>query len=139
MQIIQSYNARYIIGDHFDNLINEIDKRTETFILKSTDQDEIDSVNSSRAELIRKIESLKEECLSNNVDIQEEFEQSWDLLIDDKRIKYETKLDLFKRDLLKLDCLVVDDATFKIGCSLWITPWFNTKRKIDFLRFLIYF
>ena len=135
--LIKSYNARYIIGEHFDCLINEIDMRAEIILAKTTDQNEIDLVNNLREELINKIQMLKEDCLSDNVDIQNAFEDAWNVLIDDQSIAYEIKLDIFKKNLIKRDCIIVNDPKFKIGCSIWITDWYNDKKQIDFLRFKI--
>ena len=136
---IESYNARYIIAEHFDIIINEIDQRTEEIICKTKVQKELNLVNKFRDEQISMIESLKCENLKNAENIQSSFEQKWDNLIEEKNVNYNQKLDKLKYDLIRQDCVIVYDSRYIIGHSVWITKWFNNNSQIKFLRFFEFF
>lgn len=137
---IKSYNARFIIGEHFDNLINKIDIRTEEILNKIMKISKpTETINTMRDEFISKVKDLKEFNLRENTMSQDEFEKKWQHLIDDETIEYEDKLDQFKVDLIRNDIIILEDNQSLNKCSLWILNWFNTKQHIEFLRYyLIY-
>ncbi len=135
---IESYNARFIIADHFDLIINLIDQITEEILCNCKEQNCIDLINKLREEQILKIELLKSENLKNTEQIQSSFEEKWEKLIKEKSIDYNQKLEIFKRDLIRQDCVIVEDSKYIIGHTIWITKWFNDKKMADFLRFLFF-
>ena len=133
---VQSYNARFIIGDHFDELIFIIDIRTEKLLQATTNKKTASSINELRNKLVTQINALKDYNLSVNPYEQDDFVKKWQTLIDDENTEYESKLDLFKTDLIANDCVILTDSRFSIQCSVWILNWFSTRKHVEFLRLL---
>jgi hypothetical protein len=134
---IESYNARFIIGEHFDDIINKIDIKTEEILKKIKNLKPTDAINNLRDEFIAKVNDLKDFNLRNCVINQDEFEKKWQHLIEDDNIEYAAKLDQIKVDLIKNDAIILESNESIIKCSLWILNWFNNKNQIEFLRYAL--
>ena len=112
----KNINSRLMIVDHFDEIINEIDIKTETLFLdQSLTEETKNKLNEIRDEQIEKIKEIKEinlNLLQNNE--QEEFE------------------DLEK--IIHFDCVLLEQPKSENGLVLWITSWFYNQENLDFLR-----
>ena len=112
----QSQNQRLMIVDHFDNIINEIDIKTETLLMdQSLTEETRNKLNEIREKQIEKIKEIKEinlNLLQNNE--QEEFE------------------DLEK--IIHFDCVLLEQPKSVNGLVLWITSWFYNQKNLEFLR-----
>jgi hypothetical protein len=133
----ETLNARFIIAEHFDSLINKIDIRTEEILIKIIKNSKpTEAINTLRDGFISKINDLKDFNLNNNTLSQTEFEEKWQHIIDNNNIDDEDKLDQIKTDLIKNDVIILEDNQSLIKCSLWILNWFNTKKHIEFLKYI---
>lgn len=133
----ETYNARFIIAEHFDSLINKIDIRTEEILIKKIKNSKpTEAINTLRDGFISKINELKDFNLNNNTLSQTEFEEKWQHIIGKNNINFEDKLDQLKADLIKNDVIILEDNQSLIKCSLWILNWFNTKKHIEFLKYI---
>ena len=112
----QSQNQRLMIVDHFDNIINEIDIKTETLLMdQSLTEETRNKLNEIREKQIEKIKEIKEinlNLLQNNE--EEELE------------------DLEK--IIHFDCVLLEQPKSVNGLVLWITSWFYNQKNLEFLR-----
>ena len=112
----QNQNPHLMIIDHFDDVINQIDIKTETlFSDQSLTEEKRNKLNEIREKQIEKIKEIKEinlNLLQNNED--EELE------------------DLEK--LIHFDCVLLEQPKSLNGLVLWITSWFYNKETLEFLR-----
>jgi hypothetical protein len=112
----QNQNRQLMIIDHFDEIINEIDIKTETLLQDQCLTEETrNKLNEIREKQIEKIKELKEinlNLLQNNEN--EELE------------------DLEK--LIHFDCVLLEQPKSFNGLLLWITSWFYHKENLEFLR-----
>jgi hypothetical protein len=111
----QNLNQHLMIIDHFDDVINQIDIKTETLL-----QDQMllekkrNKLNDIREKQIEKIKEIKE--INLNILQNEE----------------ETKEDLEK--LIHFDCVLLEQPKSENGLVLWITSWFYNKENLEFLK-----
>ena len=112
----QNQSHRLIINDHFDDVINQIDIKTETLFLdQSLTVETRNKLNEIREKQIEKIKEIKEinlNLLQNNE--QEELE------------------DLDK--LIHFDCVLLEQPKSLNCLLLWITSWFYNQKDLEFLR-----
>jgi hypothetical protein len=110
----QNQNPRLIVNDHFDNIINQIDIKTETLLQdQSLTNETRNKLNQIRDEQIEKIKEIKEINL-NLLDTNENE-------------------DLEK--LIHFDCVLLEQPKHSLnGFVLWITSWFYNKENLEFLR-----
>ena len=125
-----------IIESHFDYLINEVMKRSEVALARKIDS----AIQNSNADLmLTQVRYLKEYNvnLASKIVNSAEIEAKWNELLD-KATDYdhEEKLDLLMRILIKNDAILVNDSQSELGCSLWITDWYNSRHNADFLKYL---
>ena len=110
------FNSRLMIVDHFDDIINQIDIKTETLLQdQGLTEETRNKLNEIREEQIEKIKEIKEinlNLLQNNE--QEEFQ------------------DLEK--LIHFDCVLLVQPKSVNGYVMWITSWFYNKENLEFLR-----
>ena len=113
----QSLNSRLIISDHFDDIINQIDIKTETLLQdQNLSKETKNKLNEIRDEQIEKIKEIKE--INLNI-LQNEGE--------------ELELDLEK--LIHFDCVLLEQPKNSLnGFILWITSWFYDQANLEFLR-----
>ena len=111
----QNLNQRLIITDHFDDIINQIDIKTETLLVKKIFSEEIrKELNKIRDEQIEKIKEIKEINLSflQNNEEEEDLEK-----------------------LIYFDCVLLEQPKNSLnGFVLWITSGFYNRENLEFLR-----
>ena len=105
------------IIDHFDDVINQIDIKTETLLMDQSLTEEIrKELNEIRDEQIEKIKEIKEINLNLLQNNEEE----------------ELELDLEK--LIHFDCVLLEQPKSVNGYVIWITSWFYNEKDLKFLR-----
>jgi hypothetical protein len=111
----QNQNPHLMIIDHFDDVINQIDVKTETLLQdQCLTEDKRIKLNEIREKQIEKIKEIKE--INLNLLQNEE----------------ETKGDLEK--LIQIDCILLEQPKSLNGFVLWITSWFYNQNDLKFLR-----
>ena len=116
----RNLNSRVKIVDHFDDIINQIDIKTETLLMdQSLAEEKRNKLNKIRDEQIEKIKEIKEinlNLLQNNE--EDELE------------------DLEK--LIHFDCVLLEQPQNSLnGFDLWITSWFYNEKDLKFLRSIL--
>ncbi len=134
----QNFSPRLMIIDHFDDMISQIDIKTEALLEsgKKTSKDSQKKLNDLREKLIEKIKELKELNLSHlpeNIN-EEKYAQKWAHVIDDKSLDYKQKADEIKEELILVDCVLLENPDEKNGINLWITAWFHNEKSVAFLK-----
>ena len=114
----EDQNSHLIIIDHFDEIINQIDIKTETlFSDQSLTEEKRNKLNEIREKQIEKIKEIKEinlNLLQNNEEEDLELE------------------DLEK--LIHFDCVLLEQPKSENGLVIWITSWFYNQENLKFLR-----
>jgi hypothetical protein len=111
-----NFDSRLIIADHFDDIINQIDIKTETLFQNNFLSDEIrNELNQIRDEQIEKIKEIKEINLNR---LQNEEEEGLE--------------DLMKP--IHFDCVLMEPTTTLNGLVLWITSGFYNQQDLEFLK-----
>ena len=111
----QNQNERLKINDHFDDVINQIDIKTETLLQdQSLTEETRNKLNEIRDEQIEKIKEIKEINLNLLQNEEEELE------------------DLEK--LIHFDCVLLEQPESLNGLDLWITSGFYNQENLEFLR-----
>ena len=111
----EDQNPRLFIVDHFDDIINQIDIKTETLLLdQSLTEETRNKLNKIRDEQIEKIKEIKEINLNP---LQNEREETEDL-----------------EKLIRCDCVLLEQPKSENGLVLWITSWFYNQENLKFLR-----
>jgi len=134
----QNFSPRLMIIDHFDDMISQIDIKTEALLEsgKKTSKDSQKKLNDLREKLIEKIKELKELNLSHlpeNIN-EEKYAQKWAHVIDDKSLDYKQKADEIKEELILVDCVLLENPDEKNDINLWITAWFHNEKSVAFLK-----
>jgi hypothetical protein len=112
------FHSRLIITDHFEEIINQIDIKTETLLLdQSLTEETRNKLNEIRDEKIEKIKEIKEINLN---------------LLQNNEQEEELELDLEK--LIHFDCVLLEQPKSLNGLVLWITSWFYNQKDLEFLR-----
>jgi hypothetical protein len=130
MNDTQHSKLKNLIDTHFESLAKEVENLSE--------------VNSFKSEIIVRLNDLKNfnsyvnSNGSINIDTQleEELDRkerglsngSWD---------YGAKIDMIKNEYIKRDALLYLYDLNRV--QLWITDWYNSRKVIEFMRFLNYF
>ena len=139
---LETYNVNLIIVDHYDTIINHLDIHIEKLIARCIRHSskkgglnvdpQIQRINDERRELIQRITQIKEQTLAANANTQESFDLKWAELISDTSVAYAYKLDLFKSDLIRTDCVLMKDLKSRSNISMWIMPCFMSDRDLAF-------
>jgi hypothetical protein len=133
----QSFNPELIIVDHFDDIINQIDIRTEALLSKLSKKEETKKeINETREKQIEEIKQSKELNLNHLPQEfnEDEYRQKWAHVIDDNSLEYKHKIDKIKEQLILYDCVLLKNSDQINGCVLWITSWFHNKMNLEFLK-----
>ena len=133
----QSFHPQVIIVDHFDNLINQIDIKTETLLENQILPEETRSkLNEIREKQIEKIKEIKELNLSHLPQKfnENDFRQKWSHVIDDESLEYIDKIDQIKEELILYDCALMENHRVPTGYDLWVTSWYYNQRNLRFLK-----
>ena len=134
-----NFQPRVIIDDHFDEIKNQIDIKTETLLCdQSLSESEKKTLNDLRDEQLDAIKRVQDRNFANlkskHDDATDSFQLQWTHVIENSSMKNEKKLEAIKKDLIILDCVLIEDDSYKSGLSLWITPWFYNEKHRGFLR-----
>ena len=118
----KNFYSQLKIIDHFDDVINQIDIRTETLLQdQSLTKETRDKLNEIREEQIEKIKEIKE----INLDLLENDKEK-DELGDEEEISLEK--------LIHFDCVLLEQPRSLNGIVLWITSWFFNEKDLKSLR-----
>ena len=131
----KSFHPKLIICDHFDEIKNQIDIKTETLLQKqSLTDNERNALNSIRNEHLEKIEQTQAKSLSKVQFDEDDYKLKWTHVLDDGALTLEEKFEIVKEELIYEDCVLIEDMNFKSGISLWVTPVFYNEKNLEFLR-----
>ena len=113
---MSNFNKRLLIIDHFDDVINQIDIKTE-YVLENQrlKEERRNKLNEIREKQIEKIKEIKE--INLNLLQTEEEEELEDL-----------------EKLIHIDCVILEHSGSINGYVMWITSWFYTQENLNFLR-----
>ena len=137
----QSFYPRLIINDHFDNIINEIDIKTEILLenqsLTVEKRNELNELREKQIEKIKEIKEINLQYLPLNIN-EKEYEEKWSFILNDTSLDYEQKIDQIKdkENLIHFDCVLLEEQknNNEKGFDLWITSWFYNHKNLEFLR-----
>ena len=117
-----NYHLQLIIIDHFDDVINQIDIKTETLLQdQSLKQETRDKLNAIRGEQIEKIKEIKEANLN--------------LLENDKETEeLEAEDEIALEKLIHFDCVLLEGSNTLNGLVLAITSWFYDQKELKFSK-----
>jgi hypothetical protein len=139
----KSFNPKVIIVDHFDDVKNQIDIRTETILHEKShilSENRQQCLNDLRKTFLDRIDQVKEKNLSlftSNID-EEAFKTKWSHVIESDQLEFKQKIENLKEDLISLDCIVISDEKCSLGVALWITPWYFNEKSLGILRLVCY-
>jgi hypothetical protein len=139
----KSFNPKVIIVDHFDEVKNQIDIRTETILHEKRNilsENRQQCLNELRQTFLDKIDQVKEKNLSlfTLYNDEEAFNLKWSHVIESDQLKYEHKIESLKEDLISFDCIVISDEKCALGVALWITPWYFNEKSLGILRLVCF-
>ena len=131
----ENFHPRLIITDHFDALINQIDIQTET-LLEKEGLFMRNVLNKRRERQIEAIKEIKEINLNRLPQIidENEYTLKWSHILDSTSLTYQEKLDRIKEELIKFDCILLDQPNIKNGLDLLITAWYYNQKNLEFLK-----
>jgi hypothetical protein len=136
----QSFHPQLIIVDYFNEIINQIDIRTELLLEDQSLQEESKiKLNNLREKQIEEIDQLKKLNLNDFIPEgttlnEEEFRQKWSHVLDDDSLEYNTKIDKIKEELILYDFVLLQNPNKINGFDVWITSWFHNKMNLEFLK-----
>jgi hypothetical protein len=139
----QSFNPKVIIVDHFDDVKNQIDIRTETILHEKSQilsENRRQFLNELRQTFLDRIDQVKEKNFSlftSNND-EEGFNLKWSHVIESDQLEFERKIESLKEDLILLDCVLISDKKCALSVALWITPWYFNEKCLDILRLVCF-
>ena len=108
------FNSRLFIVDHFDDIINQIDIKTETLLQdQSLTKETRNKLNEIRDKQIEKINEIKEINLN--------------LLKNEKEA-------ISLEEIIHFDCVLLQQPESSNGLVLWITSCFYNEKDLEFLR-----
>ncbi len=133
----QSFHPRLLINEHFSNLINQIDVKTETLLENQIlSQETRTSINETREKQIEKIKEIEQINLNNlpsTID-ENKYEKKWSHILNDNSLEYNNKIDQIKEELIYFDCVLLEQTKSLNGLDLWITSWFYSQMNLKFLK-----
>ena len=138
----KSFNPKVIIVDHFDEVKNQIDIKTETILHEKShilSENRSQFLNKLRQTFLDKIDQVKEKnfLLFTSYNDEAAFKLKWNHVIESDQLEYEQKIENLKEDLISFDCIVISDEKCALGVALWITPWYFNEKSLGILR-LVY-
>jgi LPS O-antigen subunit length determinant protein (WzzB/FepE family) len=133
----QSFHPILIIADHFDEIINRIDIKTETLLENQIfPQETRKNLNLIREKQIEKLKEAKEinlNRLSKDGFDEEAYSREWSHVLDDKSLSYRQQVDKIKEKLIRVDCVLLENQNLINGLDLWLTSWFYNEINLEFL------
>jgi hypothetical protein len=143
----QSLNPKVIIVDHFNDVKNQIDIRTETILHEKShilSENRKEFLNKLRQTLLDKIDQVKEKSLSKFASYNEAFNDEeafnlkWSHVIESDQLEFKQKMESLKENLISFDCIVISDEKCALGVALWITPWYFNEKSLGILRLVCF-
>ena len=133
----QSFHPRLLINEHFSNIINQIDVKTETLlenqILSQENRNLLNETRKKQIEKIKEIEQLNLSHLTSKID-ENKYEQKWSNILNDNSLDSQKKLDHLKDELILIDCFLLEQPKNLNGLDLWITSWFYNHDDLEFMK-----
>lgn len=124
-------NPKLFISNYYDEIINDIDLYTETYLLKLNDNPDEESqrVNKIRDDFIQEINSVKEKNIINyEINLQKQIVEIDENLHDLENVRSK----IFKFNCVRLN-LIENDTSFNLGIML-VTDWYLDKKQLNFLE-----
>jgi hypothetical protein len=139
----QSFNPKVIIVDHFDDVKNQIDIRTETILHEKShvlSENRQQFLNKLRQTFLDRIDRVKEKNFSlfTLYNDEEAFKLKWKQIIESDQLEYEQKMASLKEDLILFDCIVISDEKCALDVALWFTPWYFSEKSLGILRLVCF-
>ena len=139
----KSFNPKVIIVEHFDEVKNQIDIRTETILHEKKhilSDNRKQFLNKLRQTFLDRIDHVKEKNLSlfTSFNDEEALKLNWSHIIESDQLEYEQKIEKLKEDLISFDCIVISDEKCALGVALWITPWYFNEKSLGILRLVCF-
>jgi hypothetical protein len=93
-------------------------------------------LNELRERQIEKIKEIEEANLNSLPQIidENEYTLKWSHILDSTSLTYQEKLDRIKEELIKFDCILLDQPNAKNGLDLWVTAWYYNQKNLEFLK-----
>ena len=122
------FHPRVVIIEHFDNIINQIDIKTEILLadvqrLKENDRKELNEMRQRQINKIQDIQQINLDLVPENI-CEEKF----------TRKCHEQTMEQIKGDLIKVNCILMEQPKLLNGLDLWVTDWFYSQRNLEFLK-----
>jgi hypothetical protein len=138
MATSQSIDPRFIINDHFREIIYKINMTTDSLLeeqgLSDAKRDALNETRKRQLEKLKEIEQLNLDRLSGEVN-RNEFGQKWSHVLHNNSLDYQNKIGLIKqRELICFDCALLENSKLVNGLDLWITSWFFDEENLKFLK-----
>jgi hypothetical protein len=139
----KSFNPKVIIEEHFNEVKNQIDIRTETIFDEKShilSENRQQYLNKLRQKILDKIDQVKEKNFSlfTSYNDEEAFNLKWNHAIESDQLEFEQKIESLKEDLISFDCIVISDEKCALGVALWITPWYFNENSLELLRLVCF-
>lgn len=124
-------SPRYLIIDHFDEIMNKLNHHVETLIWPTITQNKKEEINKQRDYLLGLIKNVRDYNIN-------EMHRNDNPMENDEKIKrlIETKdnMSLVKTFFIKNDCYLIKDLSSSILYSLLLTNWFINKDQVEFFK-----
>jgi hypothetical protein len=135
---IQSFHPQMIIVDHFDEIINQIDIKTETLlerhILTDETRNKLNKIREKQIEIINELKEMNLVGLTSGIFNEFAYRQKWSHVIDDISLDYKEKLDKIKEESIIFDCVLLENSNLINGLEIWITSWYHNEKNLEFLK-----
>ena len=130
------FNPCLLIADHFDEITNKIDIRTETILLDQSLWDTSrNELNALRECQLNKIKECQEINLKNFERFREDvYLAQWSTVMDDPLLSHEQKVEQIKEKIIAIDCALLEDERVFSGLNLCTIPWFLNEKNLEFLK-----
>jgi hypothetical protein len=133
----EKLEVNYLIDDHFQFIINQMDIYVEESIIGMEDKREIDKINELRSQFIARIACIKNYNFQCNANLHDQLNTNWKKLVKNKSIRHSSKLEWIKRDLIRRDCVLMMDCNSSNKLSMWILgSYSNSEKQITFLKYI---
>ncbi len=135
----KSFHPRLIITDHFDDIINQIDIKTETLlennIYSEVERNKLNEIREKQIEKIKEIKEANLNYLPSKID-EEKLKQKCSHILENDSLNYKQKIDQLKEqeDIIHFDCVLLEQPKSLNGLDLWITSWYYNQKNLEFLR-----
>ena len=134
----RTYHPKLLIAVHFDELINQIDIKTETLlerhILTDETREKLNNIREKQIEIINELKEMNLVRLTSGKCNEFAYRQKWSHIIDDISLDYTQKIDKIKEELIHFDCVLLENSNLTNGLELWATSWYHSEKNLEFLK-----